>query len=67
MNRNLLLAKIKENDMTQRSVAASIGLSENTFTSRVNGRTPFSILEVQKMCSILHIADDAEKVRIFLS
>jgi cyanate lyase len=67
MKKNLLIAKIKENDMTQRSVAAAIGISENTFTSRVNGRTSFDTMEVRALCNLLHIDDDAEKVRIFLT
>lgn len=67
MKKNLLIAKIKENDMTQQSVAAAIGISENTFSSRINGRTSFDTAEVRALCDVLHIDDDNEKVRIFLT
>ena len=67
MQPNLLRAKIVENQLSQKEVAKALGLSENTMTKRLSGKTAFNTDEVIKLCDLLNIVDDVEKSRIFLS
>ena len=66
INRNRLVGKIAENGFTQGDVARALGLSANTFSARINGKSYFNTNEVERMCQILRITDDAEKAQIFL-
>lgn len=66
MNRLKLLGKIAESGHTQKSLAEVIGMSENTLTSRINGKSPFRVDEIISICSALNITDDSEKASIFL-
>lgn len=66
MSVNKLKGKIAEAGFTQRSLAKALGMSKNTLNSKVNGKTPFNTLEIQKICALLHIQENAEKADIFL-
>lgn len=67
MNRMKLIGKIAESGHTQKSLAAAIGMSENTLSSRINGKSSFNVDEVLSICNALNISDNAEKAAIFLS
>ena len=67
MNRLRLLGKMAEADISQVELAKKIGITENTFSAKINGKSPFDILQVEKMCEILNIKSSDDKVDIFLS
>lgn len=67
MNANLLKGKIVAAGMTQYELADKLGISRNTMTSRLSGRSSFTLEEVKLICQLLPISDNAEKVDIFLS
>lgn len=67
MNANLLKGKIVAAGMTQYELADKLGISRNTMTSRLSGRSSFTLEEVKLICQLLPISDNAEKVNIFLS
>lgn len=67
MNSAKLKGKILEAGYTQRTLADPMGMSKNTLNGKINGRIPFNTLEINRLCEILGISDDSEKVHIFLS
>lgn len=62
-----LKAAIIESGKTQVSLAKEMGMSKNTFNSKVNGRIGFSLDEVVALCEKLNICDSKSKCEIFLS
>jgi len=67
LNKNKLRGAIVAAGMTQNEVAARIGISRNTFSAKVNGKTCFDSDQIEKICQIVGIIDPAEKANIFLS
>lgn len=67
MSANKLKGKIVEAGFSQRSLASALGMSKNTLNSKVNGKTPFNTIEIERICKILGIYDAAEKASIFLN
>lgn len=67
MNKNLLRAKIVSAGYTQNKLAKEIGISQNTLSAKINGKSPFDILEIDKICAALKILSGKEKADIFLS
>ncbi len=67
MNANLLRGKIAEAGMTQRDLAEKLSVSVNTMTAKMNGRSCFSLNEAVRICDVLNITDDADKIRIFFA
>lgn len=59
INANLIRAKIVEKGLTQKQVAALIGMSEKTFSIKMNNGK-FGLDEAQKMVDLLKI-DKPEK------
>lgn len=66
MENNKLKGKIVEAGYSQRSLARELGISKNTLNAKVNGKTPFNTVEIEKLCDKLGISDCAEKASIFL-
>lgn len=66
MNRNKLLGRMVEAGYTQRSLAAAVGMSENSMGSKLGGKRQFNLDEAAAICNLLHINESAEKARIFL-
>ena len=54
INSNLIRAKIVENGMNQKQVAEKIGMSEKTFSIKMNNGK-FGLDEAQKMIDLLKI------------
>ena len=54
INTNLIRAKIAENGMTQKQVAKEIGMSEKTFSIKMNSGK-FGLDEADKMIRLLNI------------
>ena len=67
MNANLLKSEIVKNGLTQGDIAKALGMSKNTFTSRMQGKSDFGLEEANKICEILHIDDGKLKLAIFFS
>ena len=67
MNRNKLVGAIAAAGLTNGKVAEKIGMSKNAFSSKLNGKSFFNTDEVERICSVIGIVDDAEKVDIFLT
>lgn len=67
INTNLLKAKIIANGFTQERIAQKMGMSKNTFSSKINNKAPFNIAEVFQLCELLHIESAEEKCAIFLA
>lgn len=66
MNKYGLLGKIAENNLSQRSLAKSLGVSKNTVNSWINNRSPISTDRIIEICQLLHITDPVDVVNIFL-
>lgn len=60
MNVNRLRAKITERGETQKSVAAALGISENSLSRKLNGSREFKLSEALKICGFLHIENPSE-------
>ena len=57
---------------SQRSLVAEINargvkVSENTFSSKMNGRSRFDCVDADIICDILEVVEPAEKAEIFLT
>jgi hypothetical protein len=72
LNKNQLLGRIIEKGFTQKSLTEEMalrgcGISENTFSSRINGNSSFNIAEIETICEILKIENSADAAKIFLN
>ena len=67
LDKNKLLGKIAECGHTQKSLAAALGIGNNTMSSKINGKSSLTIDEADLICEILHITDVEEKGRIFFA
>lgn len=67
MMRNKLKGKMVEAGYSQLSLAKEIGMSRNTLSSKLNGKTPFNTDEIERICDKLGIIDNAERAAIFLT
>lgn len=68
---NKIRALMALNGYTQKSLVAEMKIrgvktSENTFSSKMNGRSKFDCDDADVICDILGIEDSAEKADIFL-
>lgn len=66
MDKNKLKGKIVECGFTYKKIANLIGVSETTFTSKMNEKTKFNIDEATKIGNMLCLSEE-EKVKIFLN
>lgn len=67
LNRNLLRAAIVAEGYTQEELAKKIGISPNTLSSRLLGASSFNVDEIDKICEVLNITSNDQKVDIFLA
>lgn len=67
MNGNKLRAYIISAGYTQGKLAKEIGISPNTMSAKLNGRSPFDTIEIERICTVLGITSNREKADIFLS
>lgn len=49
LNKNRLLGAIVSAGMTQNQVASKIGVSKNTFSAKINGKSCFDTAQVEKI------------------
>lgn len=66
-NKNEFRGAVARVGITEKELANRIGMSKNTLSSRVNGKSNFDTDEIDKICIELHIENDSEKVKIFLA
>lgn len=52
---NKLRGKIVEVYGSQQKFAEALGLSENSLSKKLNGKTQFRQADIQQWCSLLHI------------
>ena len=67
LNRNLLRAAMVARGYTQEELAKKIGISANTLSSRLLGASSFNVDEIDKICEVLGITSNEQKVDIFLA
>ena len=60
INSNKLKAKIMENEFTRADVAKMLGISANSLSRKLNGKTEFVLSEVVGLCDILNIDKPCE-------
>lgn len=66
MNRAELRAEIARKDITYRAIASALGISEQAFYNKLDGKTEFKESEIRKLVDLLGLsADDLN--RIFLA
>lgn len=67
MNIPKLKGLMAEKGITQKALAEKIGVSKNTISSRLKGKSKFNTEEIKHICSVLEIIDNEFKNDIFLS
>lgn len=67
IDKNLLRGAIARAGMTQEKLASAIGISQNTLSAKILGRSYFDTDEIDKICDVLSIVDNCEKADIFLA
>lgn len=67
VNKNKLLSKMLDCGFeSQRKFAQVIGMNKDTFNLKINNKSDFKTGEIEKICKVLNIVSDADKVNIFL-
>lgn len=59
MNANFLRSEMVKCGMTQKELAKSIGISENSLSRKMTGKREFTLKEATAICAVLHICDPA--------
>lgn len=54
---NRLLGKMTEKGYSQKAMAKELGITENSFSNKIKGRSSFTSLEVISMCEKLGISN----------
>lgn len=67
MKANILRGEMVAKGYTVKDVANKMGMSRNTLSSRLNGRSSFDTEEIINICKILDIRDASRKSEIFLT
>ena len=63
---NEIRSRLALKEMTQLDLAERLGISKNTMSSRMTGKSFFTLEEVEQICEILGIETVMEKRNIFL-
>ncbi len=66
-NHDKLAGLIKEKRTTQKALAELIGISSNSFSSKMNNKSEFSTIEIAKICNALEIDNSAIGLYFFTS
>jgi DNA-binding XRE family transcriptional regulator len=67
LNANSLKGAIAEAGYTQGKLAEKLGVSVNTLSAKISGKTKFTIDEAALICKVLDITDEKRIVHIFLN
>mgnify|MGYP001950669624 CR=1 FL=1 len=66
MSLNKLKGKLTEKQKTYKECADYLGVTTNTFNSKINGKSKFYVDEINKLSDFLGLTQE-EKVDIFLT
>lgn len=66
LNKNEFNGALARAGMTNKELAGKIGVSKNTISSRITGKSCFNTDEIDKICEVLNITEDSVKAHIFL-
>lgn len=61
-----LKGRIMAAGYTQKTLAEVLKMNLNTLNRKINGRSQWNLKEIARLCEVLGIADDGEKIEIFL-
>jgi DNA-binding XRE family transcriptional regulator len=67
LNKNLFKSAFVKKGYTQDTLAEALGVSPNTMSSRITGKSCFNTEEIDRLCELLDITDNREKADIFLA
>ena len=67
LNKNLLKAAIARAGLTQGELARAIDIAPCTLSSKMSGAYCFDTDEIDAICDVLDITDNAEKASILLA
>ncbi len=60
-----LKRQIDKAGYTQNTLAKRIGVSKNTMSSKINGKSEFTIDNIERICKTLNISSKDELIKIF--
>lgn len=63
-NNNLLKATIRERGVTQCHLAKELGISDQSLSLKINGKSDFKLSEIKRLKALLHLTT-AEVIGIF--
>lgn len=66
MRMSKLIGRMAEKNISSKEMAKCLGISKNTMTSRILGRSEFKQSEIEKACILLEIDNAEDKCEIFL-
>lgn len=67
INKRKLRGAMAAAGYTQGTLSDKLGISDNTLSNKINGKTPLYIGEASQICEILGILNPQEKCDIFLN
>ena len=67
LDKNRLRCAIVRAGFTQERLAKAIGITSNTLSAKILGRSYFDTEEIDRICEVLSIVDNNEKAEIFLA
>lgn len=60
MNKQLLIYEIRKRGLTAEKVSQQIGISKSAFSKKINGKSEFTLSEIQAIVRILGLASPME-------
>ena len=63
----LLNKKVEESGLKSAYIYERLGISKASWYLKKSGKRPFTAVEIQKLCDVLHITSLREKENIFFS
>lgn len=66
MNKDLLKDAIKQSGITMTALAGKIGITREGLYNKVEGKTEFTVSEINSVCAALHL-DSGSRDAIFFS
>lgn len=63
----MVLKGYSQKTLVAEMIARGVKTSENTFSSKMNGKSQFDCEDADIICAILDLEDPAEKAHIFLA
>jgi DNA-binding XRE family transcriptional regulator len=67
LDKNLFKSAFVKKGYTQDTLSEALGVSPNTMSSRITGKSCFNTEEIDRLCELLDITDNREKADIFLA